>query len=97
MDIHIYDMQLDPDDVVILTGDVKPEEIPAFISYLEALQRFFANPVIYIPGNDTIDNMPREDLVSLLTDAMAPETIDYLRGVLADIVSARQEATVDEV
>jgi len=90
MDIHIYDMKLDPDDVVILTGDFKPEDTPTFISYLEGLQRFFPNPVLYIPGNDTIDNMSRDDLVSLLSDALAPETIDYMYDIFAEIVSARK-------
>ena len=82
MDLHIYDIKLSPEDVVIVTGPVAQEEIASFSAYLKVIQSIFPNPVIYIPDDSTIDAMAPDSVSALLKDAMTPEAISKLSSIV---------------
>jgi len=106
MDLHIYDMKLNPEDVVIMSGTITQDEMPSFSGYMKVIQHIFPNPVIYVPSDATIDALPRNSIKELLKDALKIESLDALSSIASEAFSEKydelqeehvEEETADEV
>ena len=100
MDLHIYDMKLEPTDVVIMTGRVEKDEIMSFSGYLKVIQNIFPNPVIYIPDDSTFDAMSETDVRNLLKDSMSIKDLVRLCNIANDALREKheeEEEQADEV
>ena len=98
MDLHIYDMKLNPGDAVILTGHVEPDEVESFSGYLKIAKEIFPNnPVIFVPDDATIDAMTEKEIVLLLRDAMTPDALSKMCDYYCAALSIYEEDNIDEV
>lgn len=93
MDLHIYDMKLEPGNVVILTGDIGKNEIQSFAGYMQVLRKIFPNPIIYIPSESTLDIFSEEEAIQMLEDVMSRDDLMMMYNLVS---SALDDKTVEE-
>lgn len=102
MDLHIYDMKLDPENIVVLTGSISKEDMIGFAGYVQIIHNICKNPVIYVPDELTLDQLSYEETASLLKDAMDIDALERLCAIVNDAFMQKsseviKEAKADEV
>ena len=97
MDLHIYDIKLDPEGVVILSGKIEPDEAVNFAGYVKVLNGIFNNPVVYVPDDFTLDHMSEDEIKQLLKDALTIGSLKKLFNIVSNALSEKLEDIANEV
>lgn len=97
MDLHIYDMKLDPKDIVVLSGSLDKEDLLGFAGYVQVLHNIFPNPIVYVPDEITLDRLTQQETKQLIKDAFDTESLIRLTNIVSDALSEKLEENPDAV
>ena len=82
MDIRIYDLNLDNDAAVVVTGDTSDIELNRMYAFMRMIKTILPdNPVVFVPEELTAETMTREELISMFADAFSEDDLRFIENV----------------
>ena len=83
MDLHIYNTEINPGDVIVITGTISEVDINQLCAYAASVQAAFPDhPLVCVPGETTFDCISDESLVNLFADAFDKKSLEKMRDVI---------------